>query len=408
VRSRAKIGFIVILSAGMLATTARGQMNQDSTGQASGAAAQAPDDATKRLSELVHAGRYAEAQQTVGALLLLYPEDQRLIKAKALLDKSAAATPATSVVASNSATSRPDASAGTAGNAAVAVKNAADSLTGMDKVDYNALLELARGAQQTTDAQQQRALLQKFLDQSGPFLQQHPEQLLLWQLRATAAMNLNSAKAGREAGRKLLEMGGADSSDASLVALLAQLKNKGWLEAKSAEANEREEQAADSLGWLTGTWEVTWSWSIKSKYEGQHSRGQEMFVISDTGVEGYGLRTGGLRGATADLRARVSGQQVTWECYLPASDTEDLFVYRAHWPLGSSSFYTIGRTLDGEWEKKRTFYPNGWTPILSWKVDNDKRRMTLVIPSQNLKSDPNKHEKDPVTLVLTKVNDETN
>ena len=49
---------------------------------------QAPDDVMKKLSELVRAGKYMEAQQLTAALLLVFPADQRLIKAKALLDKS--------------------------------------------------------------------------------------------------------------------------------------------------------------------------------------------------------------------------------------------------------------------------------------------------------------------------------
>lgn len=44
-------------------------------------AGQAPDDVLKKLSDVVHAGKYAEAQQTITAMLILYPDDQRLIKA---------------------------------------------------------------------------------------------------------------------------------------------------------------------------------------------------------------------------------------------------------------------------------------------------------------------------------------
>jgi hypothetical protein len=51
-------------------------------------AGQAPDDVMKKLSELVRAGKYTEAQQLTAALLLAFPDDQRLIKAKELLDKA--------------------------------------------------------------------------------------------------------------------------------------------------------------------------------------------------------------------------------------------------------------------------------------------------------------------------------
>ena len=46
---------------------------------------QAPDDATKKISDLVHAGKYADAQQLTNGLLIAYPNDQRLIKAKGII-----------------------------------------------------------------------------------------------------------------------------------------------------------------------------------------------------------------------------------------------------------------------------------------------------------------------------------
>jgi hypothetical protein len=49
---------------------------------------QAPDEVMKKLSDMVHARRYADAQHLITGLLVVYPDDQRLIKAKALLDKS--------------------------------------------------------------------------------------------------------------------------------------------------------------------------------------------------------------------------------------------------------------------------------------------------------------------------------
>jgi len=45
-------------------------------------AGQAPDDVMKKLSDLVRGGKYAEAQGLTTGLLLAYPDDQRLIKAK--------------------------------------------------------------------------------------------------------------------------------------------------------------------------------------------------------------------------------------------------------------------------------------------------------------------------------------
>jgi formylglycine-generating enzyme required for sulfatase activity len=177
---------------------------------------QAPDDVMQKLSGLVHAGRYAVAQKLTEGLILAYPDDQRLIKAKALLDKAvASAKPAE---ATPSSVARP----------AVAAPSA--QLTGMDKVEYNTLLELAREAHQTTDLAQQKTLLKQFMDDSRAFLQKDPEQMLVWQLRAATALSLDDITAGFEAGQKLLAAGAADSNDPKLQQLLAKLNLKGWLD----------------------------------------------------------------------------------------------------------------------------------------------------------------------------------
>src|SRR5579859_4073317 len=49
------------------------------------AAGQASDDMTKRITDLVNAGKYAEAEALTTGLLVAYPDDQRLIKTQALL-----------------------------------------------------------------------------------------------------------------------------------------------------------------------------------------------------------------------------------------------------------------------------------------------------------------------------------
>ncbi|MBS1841171.1 MAG: DUF2846 domain-containing protein [Acidobacteria bacterium] len=221
------------LTAGMFLTAARAQTPAVSTGETSPAtapaASQAPDEATRKIAELVHAGKYAEAQQLTIGLLVAYPEDQRLIKAKGMLEKILAGGGAVNGPANSHAPASDTTSAPSAGNANE------EQLTGMEKVDYNALIELARQAQQTTDLDQQKASLNQFLDQSTPFLRKHPHELLLWQLRAASAISLNEPMVGYEAGQQLLTMGAADSNDPNLQSLLAQLKNKNWLDQQEAE-----------------------------------------------------------------------------------------------------------------------------------------------------------------------------
>jgi hypothetical protein len=209
-------------------------------------AGQAPDDVMKKLSELVGAGKYTEAQQLTTGLLAAYPDDQRLIKAKALLDKSLAAASAKAIPNADPSASDsvPTPAAGTV----------ATQLTGMDKVDYNALIQRAREAQQTTDLAQQKVLLKQFMDDSSQFLKKYPQQMLLWQLRSASAVSLDDITAGYEAGQKLLAMGAADSNDSNLQQLLAQLKNKGWLGKGAAEKAQKQAEETKIYGWTSGTW----------------------------------------------------------------------------------------------------------------------------------------------------------
>ncbi len=210
--------------------------------------AQAPDDVTNKITDLVHAGKYVEAQGLTAGLLLAYPGDQRLIKAKALLEKlvapggSAPATSGSNQSTNNDARAQP------------AATTSAEQLTGMDRVDYSALIVLARQAQQDTDLEQQKASLKQFMDQSNVFLQKHPDQLLLWQLRAASAISLNDPMAGYEAGQKLLALGAADSNDPNLQVLLGQLKNKGWLDKKGAEEAQHLAQARELAEQFRGVW----------------------------------------------------------------------------------------------------------------------------------------------------------
>jgi hypothetical protein len=209
-------------------------------------------------------------------LLVAYPNDQRLIKAKALIEKLLA--PA------GSANTGPSSSQPTNAVAPAQPKlnTSAESLTGMEKIDYNALVELARQAQQTTDLQQQNKLLQQFMDQSSPFLQKHPDQTLLWQLRAASAISLNDPTAGYAAGQKLLAAGVADSNDPALQRLLGQLKNKGWLDKQEAERQS-------NYVWILGTW--TFSSSRTDKHGNVVTTGGHIIEFSgpssDSYIEGY-------------------------------------------------------------------------------------------------------------------------
>jgi hypothetical protein len=196
----------------------------------------APDEVMKKLSDLIHAGKYAEAQHLTSGLLAAYPNDERLIKAKALLEKLLAPPgPATAIPGSNQPTSNGSSVQPGANTNSI-------QFTGMDRVEHNSLIELARQAQQTTDLELQKASLKQFMERSSAFLQKYPDQMLLWELRAASALSLNDMMAGYEAGQRLLASGAADSNNPNLQNLLSRLNLKGWLDKQKME-DEQKKQA---------------------------------------------------------------------------------------------------------------------------------------------------------------------
>ena len=344
---------------------------------------QAPDEVMKKLSDLVHAGRYAEAQQLTAGLSLAYPDDQRLIKAKVLLDKSLAAASAKAIPNADPSASDsvPTPATGTS----------ATQLTGMDKVDYNALIVLARQAQQNTDLEQQKATLKQFMDQSTSFLRKHPDQMLLWKLRVASAISLNDPIAGYEAGQKLLAAGAADSNDPSLQELLAELRNKGWLDKQKAEDYK-------NYGGVLGTWRISWSTGDRPNEKGGNSESsKEVFVKSETGgIEGHFLRPNGQTDKRPEYKGTIlDSGEIRWNHYLPTSDHDP------ERPAGGYNF------LVNEAPGKQR-YPSGWQPPISYVLSDDKRTMTMVFPQQspaNRKDGIKYGSEHPVTLVFEKVSD---
>ena len=300
----------------------------------------ASNDVTKKITDLVNAGRYAEAQALTTGLLVAYPNDPRLIKTKSLLEKllaPASSTVATPDPASNITPAQP------AGN------TNAEQLTGRERLDYDALIELARQAQQTTDIEQQKASLERFMDQSSLFLQKHPSELLLWQLRAASAMSLNDPTTGYEAGQKLLAAGAEDSNDPNLRRLLAQLKNKGWLDEQGVEEAKQKIEEGKKYDWLIGTWTGTASWFSKATwdYGKRHSDQRVEFIRSGSSVEGYSYNVStGIR------------------------DSAPSFKY--------TTFTIEGMNLPTNWRINGKVPNPEWQPITSFAVSNNRRTITIV------------------------------
>jgi hypothetical protein len=327
---------------------------------------QAPDEVMKKLSDLVHGGKYEEAQQLTSGLLVAYPTDQRLIKAKTLFDKAlASAKPPEPVAISNLPTS------------SVASPQPVSNLTGMDKVDYNALIELAREAQQNTDLEQQKASLNQFMDQSSLFLKKHPDQMLLWQLRAASAISVNDPMAGYEAGQKLLAMGAADGNDLNLQRLLAQLKNKGWLDEEWAEKIKKQLELTKKYGWMLGTWSETFTSTWRR----------------DSGIN-RGL-WGGEKWNSGSTKYERNE-----EFYLSKSSAV-IEVYEMNAGVKRAEPFYRGTMLDsGEmrWEANIGGHP-GWEQATSCEIDEHKRTVTMVFLSWNDQKD---HASQPETHLFIK------
>ena len=362
-------GFVIVL-ASLAPLHAQNVSTDSNAAPSTPAAAQAPEDVTKKITDLVNAGKYAEAQALTTGLLMAYPNDQRLIKTQALLKQLAPTTavPSTPVI---SPSSQPATSAD------------GGQLTGMEKVDYNALIERARQAQQTTDPEQQKSSLQRFLSDSSLFLQKHPEQMLLWQIRAAAAISVNDPDAGYEAAQKLLAAGAVDSNDAALQRLLGQLKNNGWLDKQGVENFKR-------YAWIVGTWSV--SWSVGEKPD-QHGNGEkEVFSKSDSGaIEGFYLSKNGHKNRKPNMRGVILASQVSWTQYFDISDKD---------PESPGGHNFIVDDAPG-----RPYYPSGWQPPVSYSLSDDKRTMTMLFPQQSPKRNNKFASQHPVTLVFEKVSD---
>src|SRR5580700_2794389 len=321
---------------------------------------QVPDETTKKIADLVHAGKYAEAQELSAGLLAAYPNDQRLIKAKALIEKlvapagSAHTTPSSDQPANKVAPAQPATNAN------------AVQLTGMDKVDYNALILLARQAQQTTDLDEQKKLLRQFMDQSSAFLQKHPDQMLLWQFRVVSAIGLNEPMEGYEAGQRLLAVGAADSNDPALQQLLAQLKNKGWLDWA-----EKIKKPAEKYGWMLGTWSESYTststylnnqkWVTKSTQ--YNLRAEIAFSKSAPVIEVYHI-TGSAKSAEPHYRGTLlDSGEMRWE--------------------------------ENDWGRKT------WEQVVSCELDEHKRTMTIVITTWL--NQRNEDESAPETHLFTNI-----
>ncbi|HEY8102750.1 MAG TPA: PDZ domain-containing protein [Burkholderiaceae bacterium] len=489
------IGLIFLTPLHAQMTTSAPAAKKNAATPTTAPAGQAPDEVVKKLSSLVHAAKYDEAQQLITGLLIAYPNDQRLIQAQSLVDKLlVSAKPSDSAqgdsrFANTAAPAQakqeespeafvgigvqlnidpetraikivsvfPHSPASKAGllqgmivdkidGTAIAGKSIQEvvkllsgaigtpvslglvdsvngettvaltrqsiqipndtnpaQLSGMDKVDYNALIELARQAQQTTDLAQQGNLLQQFMQRSRQFLVMHPHEMQLWQFRAAAAISLNEPMAGYEAGQRLLAAGAADSNDSAIQQLLVQLKNKEWLDRQSAEKHAKYAK----YDWLLGTWNLSWSisWQARSSYwaatsynalaQGGNLPNVEFYI---TGSTIYGHYAGMDKNQVFLIGTILDSDQINWSFYLPPTSSPGV------WYSFQSAYFSAKSPPKGG----QTLYPSGFQPVISCEISSDKRTITIVRPSQDTDPASKYPMSDTYTYVFSKIGDTQN
>jgi hypothetical protein len=147
-------------------------------------------------------GQAQEARQALATAEQLVPADkkERLTKVQAYVEAHAGAPPVASSAASPEVQRK-----------------------------LNVLKLITDDADKAKSPQERRTLLNEFMDKSAEVLELAPLQTNIWVLRAVAAMELNQATAGWEAGRKLVALGADNSADPKVQKVLAQLDRKGWL-----------------------------------------------------------------------------------------------------------------------------------------------------------------------------------
>ena len=101
-----------------------------------------------------------------------------------------------------------------------------DELKGMSPAQRQALADQAA---KSKDVDERRHLFGNYLFDSRILLRDHPEFTRLWVLRAVAALQLDKAATGSEAGRILEALPPKDRADPHVQKLLVVLGSKGWL-----------------------------------------------------------------------------------------------------------------------------------------------------------------------------------
>ncbi|MBL9136894.1 MAG: hypothetical protein JNK85_13565 [Verrucomicrobiales bacterium] len=106
---------------------------------------------------------------------------------------------------------------------------AAPQLTGAARRHFDALTLIVEEADKATLDTERKNLLSEFLEKSESFVQENPDHMAIWLLRALAALELGRERSAREADRELFRLGAEKVDEPKTRQVLALLQRKGWL-----------------------------------------------------------------------------------------------------------------------------------------------------------------------------------
>ncbi|MDA1277279.1 MAG: SUMF1/EgtB/PvdO family nonheme iron enzyme [Verrucomicrobia bacterium] len=173
-----------------------------------------------------------------------------------------------------------------------------------------------------------KKFLEEFLQKSGGFLKEFPQQKSVWLLRAIVALELERAPEGWDAGRKVWEFFKDQIDDSRIRAIFAKLERKGWLREKTFEMADRGGGSwtnslgmvfvpVEGTGVLFGIWETRVMDYKAFEQAVGHDTGDQMYVVKgDQLVElaGYSWKNPGFAQSQNDPVVGVNGEDAVAFC----------------------------------------------------------------------------------------------
>jgi len=129
--------------------------------------------------------------------------------------------------------------------------------------------------------------LQQVLVQTTKLVEQHPDNIWVWSVRAMAAMEMDRAKEGWEAGKKMKQLDAENSTDEFTMNVLISLTKRGWMGGAGPPKRETKSQTGEVRAIIIdpdGYTNVRASGNDKSRIIGRVNENQQFLVMPDNGT----------------------------------------------------------------------------------------------------------------------------